>query len=691
VCQDAVQEKMRALKQGRSAVVERGHTVILGWTEETVTIVREIALANASTGGGVVAILSDRRKSALEAELASALKRRDLHGTRVVFRTGSRLRAADLLKVATQTARAIIVVSDGRLPPHSADAEVLQVVLNLATLRLRHANVVVEVRVSDNEVLLHLVSQGSVATVPSHDLCGALMLQFARQPGLARVYSSVLGFHGSEFYVAPWPQLEGTAFRDLAPRFPDAIPVGIVSADGACDLNPRPERVLVFGDKLVVIAEDDDSYAPQLPQEGGSGSAGGAGAPKAAAKLNGSGSLSSYPPDASCFVPLGAHAAPAPERVLFAGWRRDMPSMMQLLDRLVAPGSELHVACALPVASRLDEIAEAGVSLDALRNLTVVHHVANTAVRRQLEALPLDACSSMIIASDAAAAEDVIHSDSHALATLLLVRGIQAARRRRATTAAAAAAGSASSTDLAALAAEPSGRLSASAAAGAAVSADDIQAALQAEAPPAEEDDAAAASAAQAGAAAVGARPGTAGHGVALRFSGDVMSSAANLPIVCEILDPRTQRTVTESTPMGLVSEFMQSNDLVSKILAMVAEDPLCKTVLDQLLGGTGTQFAVVAAEEYVSPRAEVSFAELAAHCSAVRRCVLCGFIEPHAAKRSAAKVLPACVLNPARKNARRAWGGYSLVVIATDLRLVASSGATQSRAALNKWEEMEK
>jgi hypothetical protein len=645
-----------------------------------VTIVRELALANASAGGGVIAILSDRRKSALEAELASALKTRDLHGTRVVFRTGSRLRAADLRKVATQTARAIIVVSDGRLPPHSADAEVLQVVLNLATLRLRRANVVVEVRVSDNEVLLHLVSQGTVATVPSHDLCGALMLQFARQPGLARVYTSVLGFHGAEFYLRAWPALEGRRFAELARLFPDAIPVGIVAyADGTCELNPRPERVLAFGDKLVVIAEDDDSYAPLLPPPQQQSGAAGAAA--------------SFPPDASCFVPLGAHAAPAPERVMFAGWRRDMPSMMQLLDRLVAPGSELHVVCALPVAARLEEIAEAGVSLDNLRNLTVVHHVANTAVRRQLEALPLDACSSMIIASDAAAAEDVIHSDSHALATLLLVRGIQAARRRRAS----AVAGSASSANLAALAVAPTpttaaaaARVSASDAAGALVTARDIEAALQegiaaaaaaagAEAPPAEEDERAA-SMTHAPSPAAGARPGTAGHGVALRFSGDVMSSAANLPIVCEILDPRTQRTVTESTPMGLVSDFIQSNDLVSKILAQVAEDPLCKAVLDQLLGGTGTQFAVVAAEDYVAPRVEVSFAELAAHCSAARRCVLCGYIEPHAAKRSAAKQLPACVLNPARKDARRAWGGYSLIVIATDMRLVASNVARQSR-----------
>ena len=59
---DGVQAKMEALKHGLSPVVERGHTVILGWTDATVTIVREIAAANASEGGGCIAILCERDK-----------------------------------------------------------------------------------------------------------------------------------------------------------------------------------------------------------------------------------------------------------------------------------------------------------------------------------------------------------------------------------------------------------------------------------------------------------------------------------------------------------------------------------------------------------------------------------------------------------------------------------------------------
>ena len=49
-------------------------------------------------------------------------------------------------------------------------------------------------RDKDNEALIHLIGRGNVETVVSHDIIGRLMLMSVRQPGLAEVYGSVLGF-----------------------------------------------------------------------------------------------------------------------------------------------------------------------------------------------------------------------------------------------------------------------------------------------------------------------------------------------------------------------------------------------------------------------------------------------------------------------------------------------------------------
>lgn len=78
-----------------------------------------------------------------------------------------------------------------------------------------------------------------------------------------------MGFENAEFYIKRWPELDGLCFEDVLISFPDAIPCGIkVAADaGKIILNPDYGYVLKEGDEVLVIAEDDDTYAPgPLPE-----------------------------------------------------------------------------------------------------------------------------------------------------------------------------------------------------------------------------------------------------------------------------------------------------------------------------------------------------------------------------------------------------------------------------------------
>lgn len=73
-----------------------------------------------------------------------------------------------------------------------------------------------------------------------------------------------MGFENAEFYIKRWPELDGHYFEDVLISFPDAIPCGVkVSADGgSIIINPDDKYVLRAGDEILVIAEDDDTYAP---------------------------------------------------------------------------------------------------------------------------------------------------------------------------------------------------------------------------------------------------------------------------------------------------------------------------------------------------------------------------------------------------------------------------------------------
>ncbi len=57
-------------------------------------------------------------------------------------------------------------------------------------------HIVAEVCDLDNEQLVRMVGLDRVETVVSHDMIGRLMLLCARQPGLAIVWESIIGFEG---------------------------------------------------------------------------------------------------------------------------------------------------------------------------------------------------------------------------------------------------------------------------------------------------------------------------------------------------------------------------------------------------------------------------------------------------------------------------------------------------------------
>jgi hypothetical protein len=66
---DAIGEYMDGLRQGRSDVIESGHTLILGRSDKLMEVIRQLSLANESEGGGVVVVLNETGKEEVEAEV----------------------------------------------------------------------------------------------------------------------------------------------------------------------------------------------------------------------------------------------------------------------------------------------------------------------------------------------------------------------------------------------------------------------------------------------------------------------------------------------------------------------------------------------------------------------------------------------------------------------------------------------
>eukprot|EP00928_Gymnodinium_smaydae_P026867 TRINITY_DN20963_c0_g3_i1.p1 TRINITY_DN20963_c0_g3~~TRINITY_DN20963_c0_g3_i1.p1 ORF type:complete len:881 (-),score=82.41 TRINITY_DN20963_c0_g3_i1:148-2790(-) len=396
---EAVQDKMQGVKKGRSSVVEWNHIVVLGWTDKVIPLISELCCAEQNSRN-VVVILADEALHTMRVELSLQLPMHKRYGTKIVCRSGSPLLISELLKVSAEKAKAILVLSPAS-DADLADSQTLRSVLSLNSLGCPlRGHVVAEVRDIDNEPLLQLVGGGKLDTLVSHDMLGRLMVMAARHPGLAKVYESLLGYAGMEFYIRAWPELVGVKFGRVFEYFPKAVPIGVRTGEQDIMLNPSRGYVVTEDDELIFLAEDADSYKPEKPAMVKVGE-------KPQTKMN----------------------PPAIEKIFICGWRRDIRDVLIHLDNVVARGSQVHLMSHfVPVEERISQLAFEGLDVTTLKNIELVHHYGNTSVRRRLELLPIELFTSVMIFAEQAFELDAMHSDSHALATLLLIRDIQHSR-----------------------------------------------------------------------------------------------------------------------------------------------------------------------------------------------------------------------------------------------------------------------
>eukprot|EP00980_Cylindrotheca_fusiformis_P028485 scaffold22604_cov130-Cylindrotheca_fusiformis.AAC.7 len=415
IISEVIGEKVDRLKEGKARVLEANHTLILGWSDKALAIIQEIAYANESESGGTIVILANHPKNEMEELLSAAIEAREhglqLLGSQVIFRCGDPLMEKSLRQVSASSARSIIALSPDGLDPDEADSRMIRQVLALKALANLKCHVVVEMQDIDNKNLVDLVEPNISEVVVAHDVIGRLMIQCSRAPGLANVIEELIGFQGSELYFAEWPELVGSTFFQVTCRFDDAIPAGVKTAKGQILINPTNDYRLQAGDKLLCLAEDNDSYT-----------------------LN----KGTFPIDAKKSF-RGKNPVQRVEKLLFCGWRRDMADMIKQLDDYVQKGSELWLLNVVPTSERRVLFLDKGNKEDlTTENLTIKHVVGNPIVRRDLlkleasddngrtgEVAYLDDFDSLLILADVENGTDMQSSDSRSLSTLLLIQDLQ--------------------------------------------------------------------------------------------------------------------------------------------------------------------------------------------------------------------------------------------------------------------------
>lgn len=390
VLSSGLDRALEEMRKGRSRVLERDHTVLLGWSPQVFQIIEELVVANANRKGAALVILADRDKVEMEDNIRARVNHR--RSTRVICRSGSPMDVTDLEIVSPQTARSIIVVPDDGDDPDTNVIKCVLAITNSPHRRRTPYHIVVAVRDPRNLAIVNMIGRDEVEPVLVGQLIARVITQTSRQSGLSTVYTELLNFEGDEIYFHAEPRLVGTTYGQALLAYKDSTLLGLRSRDGRVELNPPMDTVIQPGDQVIAISADDDTV-----------------------RLSGL----AEPPvllDALCCE--GERRQLQPERVLVLGWNGNACQIIRELDHYVVPGSEATV-----VNDALDEAVQADCAAAGLRNLHVTWQTGSTTDRATLDGLSIPAYGQVIVLS-CTEQLDAEEADARTLMTLLHLRDI---------------------------------------------------------------------------------------------------------------------------------------------------------------------------------------------------------------------------------------------------------------------------
>jgi voltage-gated potassium channel Kch len=382
-----LEHKLEELRKGRSRVIEANHTVILGWSQQVFSIVSELVEANANQKDPCIVILGDKDRIEMEDAIRDSVG--PTGRTRIVCRTGSPISLGDLDIVSPHTARSIIVLSPEGDEPDTSAIKTILAITNNPGRKAEPYHIVAEITHPGNVEAARMVGRDEIELVLTGGLISRIIAQTCRQSGLSVVYTELLDFGGDEIYFKEEPALTGRTFGEALLAYEDSAVIGLRTAAGP-RVNPPMDTRIQAGDQIIAVSEDDDTVRLSSP--------GAAAISRAAIQLR--------------------DAQPArPERTLILGWNWRAPSIIQELDRYVAPGSAVTVVA--EVAGMDDRAAASGSDL---HNQAVAFQVGDTTDRRTLDGLKVETYKHVIVlAYDHLEAQ---RADARTLITLLHLRDI---------------------------------------------------------------------------------------------------------------------------------------------------------------------------------------------------------------------------------------------------------------------------
>jgi len=321
VLNNGIEAKLDQLRQGRSFVIEKNHTLILGWSTKIFTIISELSIANENKKKPRIVILAEKDKVEMEDEIKEAFP--NLGKLKIVCRNGSPNNLQDLEIVNPQDSKSIIILSDDF---NKSDAQIIKTILAITkspNRRIDPYHITTELNNERNIEICKLIGGEELEIILSDEIIAKIIIQTSRQSGLSIVYQELMDFDGAEIYFSALDNLIAKPYSEVIFAFNDSAVIGINNkANSVILINPPMDYVLMPGDEVIAITEDDESLIPSTTND---------------FSIN------------EAAIQHSNNSESSPEKILMLGWNTRGGLLLRELNDYVAKNSIVDIISSFPI------------------------------------------------------------------------------------------------------------------------------------------------------------------------------------------------------------------------------------------------------------------------------------------------------------------------------------------------------
>ena len=229
------------IRKGKTEIVKKDFTLILGWNPTIFKIISELVISNANHKNKKIVILSKNDKIKMEDEINLRINQKELlknfyeplgeknrktYQTKIYCRSGNIIDLDDLNIVHPENAESIIILSDEE---GKSDINTIKCIL---ALRKKAKKIITEIKDENNKELLdfcfHNEENENILYIPSEKWLSRITAQASRQPGFSVIATEILNYDKDEIYFSKaGKEIIGKTFKEVSLNCTTSIVLGI--------------------------------------------------------------------------------------------------------------------------------------------------------------------------------------------------------------------------------------------------------------------------------------------------------------------------------------------------------------------------------------------------------------------------------------------------------------------------------